>query len=121
MKVRGRRRGEAETTMAQTVLRKLSWAALFSAALTGVASAQLPMPSFNLEQEKHRTPDQIEHDKAIDRAYQSATQKIPDKSGPNDPWATVRPAPPAAAPKKKLETSQTKKQQLSEGAKKPGE
>jgi len=107
--------------MAQNVMRKLIYAAAFSAALTGVASAQFPMPSINLEQEKHRSPEQIQHDQAIDKAYQSAAKKIPDKNAVNDPWASVRPAPPAAAPKKKQELSQNKKQQLSQSNKKPGE
>jgi hypothetical protein len=107
--------------MARNVWRKVICAAVVSAALTGTASAQFPMPSINLEQEKHRSPEQIEHDKAIDKAYESATKKIPDQSSANDPWATVRPAPPAATAKKKPPVSQTKKQQLSEGAKKPGE
>jgi hypothetical protein len=107
--------------MAQHVLHKLMCAAAFSAAMTGMASAQFPTPSINLEQDKHRSPEQIEHDKAIDRAYESAAKKIPDQSVPNDPWATVRPAPPAATAKKKQAVSQTKKQQLSEGAKKSGE
>ncbi len=103
--------------MARNILRKLIGAALLSGALTGIASAQLPMPSINLEQEKHRSPEQIEHDKAIDKAYKSATQKIPDKAVSDDPWATVRPAPPAAVPKKKSESSRTGKQRLSEGGK----
>ena len=106
--------------MGRNILRKAVCAAALSAAMTGMASAQFPMPSVNLEQEKHRTPEQIQHDQAIDKAYQSATKKIPDQTTPNDPWATVRPAPSAPAPKK-LQTAKDKKQQLSEGAKKPGE
>lgn len=112
---------ETETAMGRNVLRKVICAAAFIAALTGTASAQFPMPSVNLEQEKHRSPEEIAHDKAIDKAYQSATKKIPDQTNVNDPWATVRPAPPAALAKKKQELSRAKKQELSEGAKKPGE
>jgi hypothetical protein len=103
--------GEAVSVM--TVVRKallrLVCAAAATAVLTGAASAQLPMPSVNLEPDKHRTPEQIEHDKAIDQAYQSATKKIPDKQAGTDPWATVRPAPPAAPQKKKQQLSQDKK------------
>ena len=79
------------------------------AVLARPAAAQFPMPSINLEHEKHRTPEEIEHDKAIDRAYKSATKKIPDQSAANDPWATVRPTPPAVPPKKKERVSQDKK------------
>jgi hypothetical protein len=95
--------------MNKNALRAFGCAIAFSVALTGVAFAQLPMPSINLEQEKHRTPEQIEHDKAIDQAYKSATQKIPDRNATNDPWATVRPAPPAPLEKKKQQLSQNKK------------
>jgi hypothetical protein len=97
-------------TLVRKALLRLVCAAAATAVLTGAASAQLPMPSVNLEQEKHRTPEQIEHDKAIDQAYQSATKKIPDQQAGTDPWATVRPAPPPAAPvKKKQQLSQDKK------------
>ncbi len=80
--------------------------------LVGSAAAQFPMPSVNLEQEKVRTPQEIEHDKAIDRAYQSATKKIPDKQSATDPWSDVRSAPTPAAPspkKKQQQVSQEKK------------
>src|ERR1700761_4854028 len=98
------------------MVRTLLGAAALSMVLAGSAAAQLPMPSFSLQQEKHKTQAEIEHDQAIDKAYQSATKKIPDPTTTNDPWATVRTAPPAAAAKKP-----SKKQQLSEGAKKTGE
>ncbi len=103
------------------MLRAMLGAAAVSIVLTGSAAAQMPMPKFSLQNDKQKTPEEIEHDKAIDKAYRSATQKIPDQTNANDPWATVRPAPSAAGPKKKSELSRTKKQQLSEGAKKPGE
>ena len=63
-------------------------AVAITAALTGSAAAQFN-PSINLEQEKHRTPEQIAHDKAVDQAYQSAAKKIPDQNAANDPWADV--------------------------------
>jgi len=102
------------------ILRAILGAAAISILLTAGAAAQLPMPSFSLQSDKHKTPEQIAHDRALDRAYQSATQKIPDQTA-NDPWAGVRAAPPAAPERKKLQTSKAKKQQLSEGAKKAGE
>ncbi len=103
------------------MLRAMLGAAAVSAVLTGSAAAQLPIPQFSLENDKHKTPEEIAHDKAIDQAYRSATKKIPDQTSVNDPWATVRPAPAAAMAKKKQELSRAKKQELSEGAKKPGE
>ena len=108
-------------TVPKTLLR-IAGAAALTAALAGSAAAQFPMPSVNLEQEKTRTPQQIEQDKAIDRAYESATKKIPNQqSTSNDPWAGVRSTPTPPPEKKKLQSSTSKKQQLSQGAKKPGE
>ena len=107
--------------MARNIFRRLIGAAAVAAALSGAAWAQFPMPSVNLEQgARPRSPQEVEHDRAIDNAYQSATKKIPDQTAPNDPWATVRPAPTVPA-KKKSQLAPAKKQQLSEGAKKPGE
>ncbi len=99
-------------TIVQKTLLRIAGAAAVTAVLVGSAAAQFPMPSVNLEQEKVRTPQEIEHDKAIDRAYQSATKKIPDKQSANDPWADVRSAPTPAAPspkKKQQQVSQEKK------------
>jgi membrane-bound lytic murein transglycosylase B len=95
--------------IAHRTLLRLICAAAVTAALAGSASAQFPAPSFSLQHDKQKTPQEIEHDKAIDQAYQSATKKIPDKSTANDPWADVRPAPPAVPPKKKQQVSQEKK------------
>ena len=110
----------SELNMSRNMLRTIIGAAAISAMLAGSALAQMPMPSISLQNDKQKSPDEIEHEKAVDRAYQSATKKIPDRSAVNDPWADVRPAPPAAPPKKKQELSQNKKQQESQ-AKKPAE
>jgi hypothetical protein len=96
-------------TIVQKTLLRIAGAAAVTAVLVGSAAAQFPMPSVNLEQEKVRTPQEIEHDQAIDRAYQSATKKIPDKESANDPWSDVRPSPAAAPQKKKQQLSQEKK------------
>ena len=78
--------------------RKLLLAGATLALLTGAASAQMPMPGLTLGRDKPPpTPDQIAKQKAIDDAYKSATQKIPDKKTGNDPWATVRPNPSTAS------------------------
>jgi hypothetical protein len=68
------------------------------ALLTGAASAQMPMPGLSLGHDKAApTADQIAKQKAIDDAYKSATQKIPDKKTADDPWAAVRPNPSTAS------------------------
>lgn len=79
----------------------LSGAALL-AMLTGPAVAQMPMPTISLggEQKRKLTPEEQEKQDELDKAYKSATNKIPDQKA-NDPWATVRPAPATPAPKKK--------------------
>jgi hypothetical protein len=80
--------------------RKLILAGAALALLTGAASAQtptmggggMPMPGMSFGRDKPPlTADQIAKQKAIDDAYKSATQKIPDKKTADDPWATVRP------------------------------
>jgi Na+-transporting NADH:ubiquinone oxidoreductase subunit NqrF len=46
-----------------------------------------------------RTKEQKEYDKAIDREYRSKLKEVPD-AGKTDPWANIRPTPPAAAKNK---------------------
>ena len=78
--------------------RKLLLTGAALALLTGAASAQMPMPGLTLGRDKPPpTQDQIAKQKAIDDAYKSATQKIPDKKTADDPWATVRPNPSTAS------------------------
>ena len=80
------------------MLRKLIQAGAALVLLTGTAYAQtggFPMPSISLGQDKPPpTPEQIERQKAIDNAYNSATKKIPDKKEAADPWGNVRPSQP---------------------------
>ncbi len=92
----------------KTLSRSIGAAAVM-AVLAGSASAQFPAPTISLQNDKAKTPQQIERDQAIDRAYRSATKKIPDKETANDPWADVRPAPPPRPEKKKQQVSQEKK------------
>jgi len=69
--------------------------------MTGAVSAQMPNPALHLNGEKpSRTKEQKEYDKEIDRAYQSATKKIPEQKK-SDPWGDIRPASPAAPAKNK--------------------
>jgi len=74
------------------------------AVLTGSAFAQsnpfMPKMSLQGDQKKQLTPEEQERQKQIDEAYKAATNKIPNQVA-NDPWAGVRPAPAAPAPKKK--------------------
>jgi hypothetical protein len=85
--------------MTRTLLQKILLTAAIAAALTGSALAQMPMPSISLGGDKPPpTPEQLEKQKIIDKAYRSATQKIPDKK-PVDPWGNVRPSPATASQK----------------------
>jgi hypothetical protein len=62
------------------------------------ASAQVPEPNVSPWQKKPLTPsEQRERQKKLDDAYKAATKNIPDQKA-NDPWATVRPTSPTAAP-----------------------
>ena len=80
-------------------------------ALTGVAFAQMPMPSLHIgaDNKPPPTPEEIEKQKALDDAYKSATKKVPDKRV-DDPWATVRPAPTSPTASKDKQASKTKQQ-----------
>ena len=74
------------------------------AAPAGSAFAQNPfmlkMSLGGKDEKKPLTPEEQERQKRLDDAYKAATNKIPDQTV-NDPWAGVRPAPAAPAPKKK--------------------
>jgi len=82
------------------MLRKLIQAAAIIALLSGTAAAQF-MPGIPLNADKPPpTPEEIEKQKAIDRAYRSAAGKIPDKKPVVDPWANIRTAPATATKNK---------------------
>jgi hypothetical protein len=86
---------------------KLFRAAALFALLTGPAYAQM-MPDVNLIPEiKSKTPEEIEQDKATDKAYRESLRKIPDPKVSSDPWGNVRgaDAPKSAAqPKPRAKT-----------------
>ena len=73
-------------------------AAFMTAFLAGPAYSQsmslIPRPG-----DTHKTPEEIEQEKAIERDYNAANKKIPDKKPATDPWGNVRSAPakPSAA------------------------
>ena len=86
--------------MARTMLRILLLTAAAVALLTTGARAQFPMPGLTLHNDPpKRTPEEQEHDKAIDDAYRSASKKIPDKQV-TDPWGGVRQQPSTPSTKK---------------------
>lgn len=68
----------------------------------GSAFAQMsPELSFPTQkQQKQLTPEQQKYQKDLDESYKAANKKIPDQK-PTDPWATMRSAPSASAPKTK--------------------
>jgi len=67
--------------------------AIIIAALTGSASAQQFMPGINLDADKRPlSPEEKEKRKAIDEAYRSTIEKLPDQKNPADPWGNIRSA-----------------------------
>ena len=86
---------------------------LATVALATPALAQ--MPAINMApQDKQMTSDEIEKQKAIDRAYKDAISKLPDQQGSKDPWGNVRSvdqsAPKAAAKPGRSQTNAAKPQ-----------
>jgi hypothetical protein len=73
------------------MLKTIIQASAVIALLTGTAAAQF-MPSLPLggQDKPPPTAEEIEKQKAIDRAYKSATGKIPDKKAVVDPWGGIR-------------------------------
>jgi hypothetical protein len=63
------------------------------------AGAQSEAPHINLlSDQPSKTPDEVEADKAKDKAYRESLRKIPDSKVSNDPWGGVRSDAPKAAP-----------------------
>lgn len=62
---------------------------LLAALMSGPAFAQ--SPQFNmLADAPGKTPDQIERQKALEKAYKESLRKIPDAAVVDDPWGGVR-------------------------------
>jgi hypothetical protein len=73
-------------------IRLLGRASAITAALTGTASAQFT-PGINLAPDKPPlTAEEQEKRKAVDDAYKSAIEKVPDKKKSADPWGDIRPS-----------------------------
>jgi len=82
------------------MLRKTIYTTLIVILMMGAASAQTEkqgVPGFT---DPLRTDLEKKNDREIDRAYQSTIKGRPDAEKKSDPWADVRPAPPAAAKNK---------------------
>jgi hypothetical protein len=69
------------------------------ALLAGTAAAQdtQDRTGLPLNYKPPPTQEEIERQKALDRAYQATVQKIPDKKSSADPWGAIRPAAPASS------------------------
>jgi hypothetical protein len=84
----GRENGFAENAPKGELLMKIFRAAALLALLAGPAYGQ--MSNINIVPDaKSRTPEEIERDKATDKAYRDSLRKIPD-ARVNDPWGNVR-------------------------------
>jgi uncharacterized protein YecT (DUF1311 family) len=84
------------------MLRKPIHAILILLLMTASVSAQMPTPGVHLNEDqgkRPRTKEQQQYDKELDRAYQSATKKIPEQNKP-DPWGGIRTSPSAATKNK---------------------
>ena len=81
-------------------------AAAMMAMLAGPACAQSKAPKTLEEMMDAKTPDQMEKEKAADRAYKDSLKKIPDAKAPADPWGSAR---GADAPEEAAKTPAAKK------------
>jgi hypothetical protein len=69
---------------------KIFRAAALIALLAGPAYAQ-QLPDINLIPEaRSKSPEEIEQEKANEKAYKESLKKIPDAKVSNDPWGSVR-------------------------------
>jgi hypothetical protein len=77
------------------MLRKFVYAGAILAVITGDAVAQSTLGIPFKNEGPPPTQEQIEKQKAAEKAYDAAMHKIPDKKTPADPWADVRSGPSA--------------------------
>jgi hypothetical protein len=85
---------------AQRVLLCALLAAMALPAGSALAQDNPFMPKLSLQGDQKRklTPEEEERQQRLDADYKAATKKIPDQKAA-DPWADVRQAPAAPAPK----------------------
>lgn len=79
-----------------TVLRKAIYIALILILTTEVVSAQADLKAIQGGENSLRSDEEKKSDRAVDRAYQSTINRLPnqEKKKP-DPWGDVRPTPAA--------------------------
>jgi hypothetical protein len=83
------------------MLRITIYATLIVILIMGAASAQTDKPGLPGYSNAARTDQEKKNDRELDRAYEAIIKGRPDvKQKNSDPWADVRPAPPAAAKNK---------------------
>jgi len=69
---------------------RIALATFAVALLIGPAAAQIGGMNL-LDNDRKKSQEEIDKEKAIDEAYKSAMKKVPDqKKATNDPWADVR-------------------------------
>jgi hypothetical protein len=78
------------------MLRKFVYAGAIIVAITGAAVAQSNISIPFKEAAPPPTKEQVEKQKAAEKAYDAAIHKIPDKKTSADPWADVRSGSAAA-------------------------
>ena len=84
-----------------TMLRITVYTTLVVILVVGAASAQTDKQGLPGYSNAARTDAEKKNDRETDRAYQSTIKGRPDaEKKKSDPWADVRPAPPAAAKNK---------------------
>jgi hypothetical protein len=77
------------------MLRKFAYAGAIIVLITGAALAQSNLSIPFKDPDRPPSQEEIEKQKAAEKAYNAAIHKIPDKKAPADPWASVRSDPTA--------------------------
>ena len=91
---------------AVVMLRRLMLVSAIAVLSAGPAAAQMESPGTQgsgigipVNQQRPPSAEEIEKQKATDKAYDAAIHKIPDKKASTDPWGAIRPTAPAAKSK----------------------
>jgi hypothetical protein len=76
--------------------------------LASPAFAQTPKLNLLQDNKPAKTQDELDAEKAQDKAYKDSLKKIPDAKQPSDPWGSVRSDAPAAPATKSASTPKKK-------------